>query len=227
MLQVWLADESLLVLKGGSTPDRSGFDSPWSPIDNFQAPYREPVLPPPDFDPDTLDIGVGVPIETLVRERARTRDSQTPPPATPTAPPTTPAPAPPPRPRVTPPPAAADPLQPYKEEVAAGREEFRQFLDDVSQFISDMENFHSVKQQSASKTLVRTLPPPPPSPAPVTVTPAPLPSPAPTPSPAYPISYTSPNARVFLSTNYISHTSTSLPPVSSTLPPARKQVRYI
>ena len=193
----------------------------------FQAPYREPVLPPPDFDPDTLDIGVGVPIETLVRERARTRDTQTPPPAPPTTPP------PPPRPRVTPPPppppAAADPLQPYKEEVAAGREEFRQFLDDVSQFISDMENFHSVKQQSASKTLVRTLPPPPPSPspAPVTVTPAPLPSPAPTPSPAYPISYTSPNARVFLSTNYISHASTSPPPVSTTLPPVRKQVGYI
>ena len=50
------------MLKGGSTPDRAGWDSPWQPLDNFQAPYREPVLPPPDFDPDTLDIGVGVPL---------------------------------------------------------------------------------------------------------------------------------------------------------------------
>ena len=66
-----MSDDSLLVLKGGSTPNRDGFDNPWRPIDDFEAPYREPVLPPPDFDPDTLDIGVGVPIETILADRAR------------------------------------------------------------------------------------------------------------------------------------------------------------
>ena len=45
--QVWLADDNLLGLKGGSTLDRAGFDDPWQPLDDFQAPYREPVLPPP------------------------------------------------------------------------------------------------------------------------------------------------------------------------------------
>ena len=145
--------------------------------------------------------------------------------------------------------------------------ELRQFLDDVSQFISDMENFHPVKQQSASKTLVRTLPPPQlshpqlsrqklslnsddrqlsqpqqsqqlPQPqrsqqltqpqlsrqlSPVSVTTSSPVSHSVT--PGYPISYTSPNAKVFLSTNYISHTpSTSLSTVSSTASPHRKQV---
>ena len=61
----------MLVLKGGSTSDWESFDNPWQPIDDFQAPYREPVLPPPDFDPDTLDIGVGVPIETIIEQRER------------------------------------------------------------------------------------------------------------------------------------------------------------
>ena len=37
---MWLAEDSLLVLKGGSTIDRSGWDDPWQPLDNFQAPYR-------------------------------------------------------------------------------------------------------------------------------------------------------------------------------------------
>lgn len=36
----------------------------------MQAPYREPVLPPPDFDPDSLELGVGVPIEDIVAELA-------------------------------------------------------------------------------------------------------------------------------------------------------------
>ena len=164
-----------------------------------------------------------------------------------------------------------DPLRPYKDEVEAGRVELRQFLDDVSQFISDMENFHPVKQQSASKTLVRTLPPPQLSQpqrsqqlsqpqlsrqklslnsddrqlsqpqrsqqlsltsddrqlsrqlSPVSVTTSSPVSHSVT--PGYPISYTSPNAKVFLSTNYISHTpSTSLSTVSSTASPHRKQV---
>ncbi len=38
---------SIQVLKGGSTPDRDGIDNPWKPLDDFEAPYREPKLPPP------------------------------------------------------------------------------------------------------------------------------------------------------------------------------------
>ena len=275
MLQVWLAEDSLLVLKGGSTPDRDGFDNPWRPIDDFEAPYREPVLPPADFDPDSLDIGVGVPIETIVREQRERRDRESLrelPPAPRHV--TTQAPrhvslseaprhvssiseaprhvSPPPR-HVSPSSPAprhvsslqetprhvsslpeaprhvspihnsieADPLRPYKDEVDAGHEEFRQFLDDVSQFIADMESFHSVKQQSASKTQVRTLPPPvTTNRPPVTQTTVSVTSSSP-----FPISYTSPNARVFLSTNYISHTpSKSVSTVSSTASPHRKQV---
>ena len=289
LLQVWLAEDSLLVLKGGSTPDREGFDNPWRPIDDFEAPYREPVLPPADFDPDSLDIGVGVPIETIVREQRERRDRESlrelplaprhvttqdprhvslseaprhvsslskdprhvsPPPrhVTTQAPrhvslseaprhvslseaprhvsslPEAPR-------RVSSLPEAprhvspihnsieADPLRPYKDEVEAGHEEFRQFLDDVSQFIADMESFHSVKQQSASKTQVRTLPPP------VTTSRPPVTQTTVTSRSPFPISYTSPNARVFLSTNYISHTpSKSVSTVSSTASPHRKQV---
>ena len=40
LLQVWLVDENLVVVRGGSTPDRDGFDDPWPPLDSFQAPYR-------------------------------------------------------------------------------------------------------------------------------------------------------------------------------------------
>jgi hypothetical protein len=40
-LQVWLVDENLVVVRGGSTPDRDGFDNPWPPLDSFQAPYRK------------------------------------------------------------------------------------------------------------------------------------------------------------------------------------------
>ncbi len=38
--EVWLVDENLVVVRGGSTPDRDGFDDPWPPLDSFQAPYR-------------------------------------------------------------------------------------------------------------------------------------------------------------------------------------------
>ena len=38
LLQVWLSEGKLLVLKGGSTPDRDGFDNPWQPIDSYEAP---------------------------------------------------------------------------------------------------------------------------------------------------------------------------------------------
>ncbi len=36
-------DENLVVVRGGSTPDRDGFDDPWPPLDSFQAPYRKAV----------------------------------------------------------------------------------------------------------------------------------------------------------------------------------------
>ena len=67
---VWLSDGGLLVLKGGvsrfsarngATSDRRKWlDDPWEPLDDYQAPYREPILPPPDFIPN--DTGVGVPL---------------------------------------------------------------------------------------------------------------------------------------------------------------------
>ena len=74
-----MANDDLLVLKGGSTAAESdggiggggGLEAAgWEPLDSYEAPYREPVLPPPDFDPDTLEIGVGVPIEEILRQRA-------------------------------------------------------------------------------------------------------------------------------------------------------------
>lgn len=43
---VWLSDGDLLVLKGGTTSTQEGFDNPWEPLDDYQAPYREPVLAP-------------------------------------------------------------------------------------------------------------------------------------------------------------------------------------
>ena len=58
--EVWLSDGDLLVLKGGTTPNRKAFDEPWSPLDDYVAPYREPKLPPPDFIPS--DTGVGLPL---------------------------------------------------------------------------------------------------------------------------------------------------------------------
>lgn len=67
------------VLKGGQSVEGVGFENPWKPLDDFEAPYREPKLPPPgtlllklcwkvsfqnhliaDFIPD--DTGVGVPL---------------------------------------------------------------------------------------------------------------------------------------------------------------------
>ena len=67
---VWLSDGGLLVLKGGVsrfnarngvTSDRQKWlEDPWEPLDDYQAPYREPILPPPDFIPN--DTGVGVPL---------------------------------------------------------------------------------------------------------------------------------------------------------------------
>lgn len=45
--EVWLSDGNLLVLKGGTTPNKSGFDNVWEPLDDYEAPYREPVLAPP------------------------------------------------------------------------------------------------------------------------------------------------------------------------------------
>ena len=33
--EVWLSDGDLLVLKGGGTPNRKGFDAPWKPLDDY------------------------------------------------------------------------------------------------------------------------------------------------------------------------------------------------
>lgn len=46
--EVWFADGDMLVLKGGMTDfDASPtFENSWPPIDNYEAPYKEPVFPP-------------------------------------------------------------------------------------------------------------------------------------------------------------------------------------
>lgn len=49
--EVWLLDEDLLVLKGGSL--KEGFIDT-TPIDDFEAPYREPKFPPPGFNPQGI-----------------------------------------------------------------------------------------------------------------------------------------------------------------------------
>ena len=36
MFQVWLVKDNLLVLRGGSTPDRNGVDDIWEPLDDFE-----------------------------------------------------------------------------------------------------------------------------------------------------------------------------------------------
>ena len=266
VFQVWLADNSLLVLKGGGTPDWESFDNPWQPIDDFQAPYRQPVLPPPDFDPDTLDIGVGVPIETIVEQRRRekkmrakkqqisgagasVRETETVDRSEEEVKPevkhvevysTN---------NINDIPAVLAPenkLKPFKEEVDRSQQEFRQFLDDVSKFISDMENFHSVKQ-SASQSLPRSVPTPTPTSTP-TPTPTPTPRTTPTPTRAspsprpalisvtprslawrsnisdpspFPVSYVSPYAKVYLSTKYISNVASSTPSPHPHRPQAR------
>ena len=61
--EVWLSDGDLLVLKGGTTPNRKAFDEPWSPLDDYVAPYREPKLPPPDFIPSDTGVGLPLPLE--------------------------------------------------------------------------------------------------------------------------------------------------------------------
>lgn len=68
--EVWLSDGDLLVLKGGSTPNRKGFDMPWKPLDDYIAPYREPKLPPPDFVPSDTGVGVSLPPENLYDEES-------------------------------------------------------------------------------------------------------------------------------------------------------------
>lgn len=68
--EVWLSDGDLLVLKGGSTPNRKGFDNPWKPLDDYVAPYREPKLPPPDFVPSDTGVGVSLPPENSYDEES-------------------------------------------------------------------------------------------------------------------------------------------------------------
>jgi len=267
--EVWLADDNLLVLKGGSTSDRDGYDNPWEPLDDFQAPYREPVLPPPDFDPDSLDIGVGVPIETIIEERLKEKKKKSKvsnfsnfdiitkkelgSAYKPLVPELEEIP-----PLITP----DNALKPYRDEVVKSQDEFKKFFNDVSQFINDMENFHPIRQappHSASEELIERGREPSfvkstAKPSVTTTTTEPLrnikttravrqqkspqqvkdfPSPAPwqsapnqrqvgvtwspaphtkDPSTSYPLSYSSPYSKVFLSTSYIQHQSSTTTP---------------
>jgi len=278
--EVWLADDNLLVLKGGSTPDRNGYDNPWEPIDDFQAPYREPVLPPPDFDPDSLDIGVGVPIDTIIEQRSKEKkknkvknfsnfdiitkeelsSNYNPTPGLEEIPPL-----------INP----DNALKPYKDEVIRSQDEFKKFFNDVSQFISDMENFHPARQaaphhvvdepadrEGAPRSLQTTPKPSVPSteaqnfvfkttraikqqnsphqekdfpssdpwqsdPNQRQFSPVVTWSPTPRkqdPSTAYPLSYSSPYSKVFLSTSYVSKiTSTTPQPVKLSVTPQYAQ----
>lgn len=71
--EVWLSEGGLLVLKGGSPDDDQGDwllsgAAPWPPLDDYQAPYREPLLPPPDFIPEDTGVGVPLPPEDEIEE---------------------------------------------------------------------------------------------------------------------------------------------------------------
>ncbi|XP_032522924.2 uncharacterized protein LOC116774330 [Danaus plexippus] len=62
--EIWLAEDHLLVLKGGSFPERSQEpeNNPWPPIDNYEAPRRQVKLPqkpkvPPPFPVRLSDDG--------------------------------------------------------------------------------------------------------------------------------------------------------------------------
>lgn len=62
--EIWLAEDHLLVLKGGSFPERTKEteSSPWPPIDNYEAPRRQVKLPqkpkvPPPFPVRLFDDG--------------------------------------------------------------------------------------------------------------------------------------------------------------------------
>jgi len=140
-----------LVLKGGKTPDRNGFDNRWEPLDNYQAPYREPVLPPPDFDPDSIEARVDIPevkvivttpipltqsfnfggLRQITQEKISTEYNPTP--------------------GIEKNPPYVNPevaLKSFKDEVNKGNTDSYNnfFLSDVKKFIADMENFHSARQ---------------------------------------------------------------------------------
>lgn len=62
--EIWLAEDHLLVLKGGSFPDKNKDSDrrPWPPIDNYEAPRRQVKLPqkpkvPPPFPVRLSDDG--------------------------------------------------------------------------------------------------------------------------------------------------------------------------
>ena len=49
-----MVDDNMLVLKGGSTKsEKVGFEDIWEPLDDYEAPYREPLLPPDSQAPYT------------------------------------------------------------------------------------------------------------------------------------------------------------------------------
>jgi len=55
-----MSSGDMLVLRGGLTDDKGTSGLVWPMLDDYQAPYREPKLPPPDFVP--REFGVGVPL---------------------------------------------------------------------------------------------------------------------------------------------------------------------
>ncbi|XP_043227266.1 uncharacterized protein LOC122384211 [Amphibalanus amphitrite] len=64
--EVWLLDDDLLVLKGGELAE--GFIDT-TPIDDYQAPYRQPRFPPPGFKPDDGVVIPGAAPPTGVHQR--------------------------------------------------------------------------------------------------------------------------------------------------------------
>lgn len=63
---IWLAEDHLLVLKGGSVSNRNR-EEPWKPIDNYEAPLRQVKIPdnpkvPPPFP---VQLGEGEPIQII------------------------------------------------------------------------------------------------------------------------------------------------------------------
>jgi hypothetical protein len=114
--------------------------------------FREPVLPPPDFDPDSLELGVGISIEDLLEQQ-----KQRPPERPLLAGAFAATPAPPPPPSVT----AEQKLAAFNDEV---NEILRPFKEDVDK---SWQRFKSDIEAGATPPPPLPQPPPPPLPPPL------------------------------------------------------------
>ena len=98
--------------------NRQGTGGAWEPLDDWEAPYREPKLPPPDFVPN--DTGVGVPLppedpeEPVEPQRNEIKSLKSPAKV-----------------KSLPPPPSPN---------------FHDFIFDEERHISEVENFHSVRK---------------------------------------------------------------------------------